>query len=324
MNVKKKCSSQKHELTDAIIYCQECNIFMCNKCLSFHSELFESHTKYNLDKNIEEIFTGICKEENHKQELEFYCKDHNKLCCSACLSKIKGNGNGQHFNCDVCIINDIKDDKKNKLVENIKYLEELSNNLENLVKELKNLFEMINNNKEKLKLDISKIFTKIRNVINEREDQLLLEVDNKFDNLFFEEEIVNQTEKLPNKVKIYLEKGKKINNEWNDNKKINNLINDCINIENKVEDIKKLDEIIQKCRSIEKNFKFIPEKDNEINEFLEKIKKFGNIGEEDEENDLVLKFKFRPGKNYTVSKNGFVAQKNSGGKKMLEFHLWSI
>ena len=43
----------------------------------------------NLDKNINEIFTNICKPENHYIKLEFFCKAHSQLYCGACLSKIK-------------------------------------------------------------------------------------------------------------------------------------------------------------------------------------------------------------------------------------------
>ena len=44
-------------------------------------------------------------------------------------------------------------------------------------------------NKESVKLKIQKIFTKIRNSINEREDELLLEVDENFENLINEDVI---------------------------------------------------------------------------------------------------------------------------------------
>ena len=44
--------------------------------------------------------------------------------------------------------------KKNKLSENIKYLEELSNSLQQTINELKNIFEKINENKKELKLKI--------------------------------------------------------------------------------------------------------------------------------------------------------------------------
>ena len=112
MEFPKKCSLKKHGDINAISYCQECKIFLCNKCSSYHSELFENHHNYNLDKNFNEIFTGICKESKHKEDLDFYCKTHNVLCCAACISKIKMKGNGQHTDCNVCIIEDIKEEKK--------------------------------------------------------------------------------------------------------------------------------------------------------------------------------------------------------------------
>ena len=105
----KKCSLLEHKEIDAILYCQECKIFMCNKCDNNHSTLFKTHHKYKLDNlNIKDIFTGFCKEENHLEVLKFFCKNHNTLCCSSCLCKIRQKNKGQHFNCEVCIIEEIK------------------------------------------------------------------------------------------------------------------------------------------------------------------------------------------------------------------------
>ena len=103
---------------------------------------------YNLDKNPGEIFTGFCKEQNHPCNLEFYCKNHNKLCCAKCITKLKSNEIGQHTDCDVYFIKNIKDEKKNKLKENIKYLEDISLSLDQSIKDLKILYENINKNKE--------------------------------------------------------------------------------------------------------------------------------------------------------------------------------
>ena len=114
-------------------------------------------------------------------------------------------------------INKIKNIKKNKLNNNIIYLEELSIQLEELIKELKDLFKKINENKEKLKIEIQKLFTKLRNSLNDREDILLSEVEQKYDELFFKEDIIKESEKLPNKIKASLEKGKTINNDWDEN-----------------------------------------------------------------------------------------------------------
>ena len=125
MESDKKCSSEEYKETKAIKYCPLCKIYMCNKCENFHSSLFKNHHPYSINKD-EEIFTGICKEKNH-YELKYYCKDHNQLCCAACIAKLNEEGEGQHKDCNVSYIEKIKDEKKNKLKENIKCLEDLQN-----------------------------------------------------------------------------------------------------------------------------------------------------------------------------------------------------
>ena len=174
MENQQKCSLKKHQENNAISYCSECNIYLCNKCGNHHSELFENHSVFNLDKNAQEIFTGICKEFNHKKELIYYCKDHNILCCAACLSKIKDKENGKHHDCNVCTIEEIKNEKNSKLKENIKYLEDYSDKIDSLINELKMIFNNMNENKEELKTKISKLFTEIRNAINNREDEIIV------------------------------------------------------------------------------------------------------------------------------------------------------
>jgi len=246
-NEKKKCSFKEHKDIDAISYCSDCKISICNKCKNYHQGLFENHHLYNIDNN-KDIFINICKKINHFNKLEFYCKNHNQLCCVACISKIETKEFGQHKNCDICIIEDIKEEKKNKLKDNIKYLEDLSNNLDNSIKELKIVFNKINKNKEELKTKIQNIFTKIRTTLNEREDELLLEVDNKYNNIFCNEDIIKESEKLPNKIKLSIEKGKLINNEWNDNNKLSSIINDCINIEENIKIINLINDNIKKYK----------------------------------------------------------------------------
>ena len=58
---------------------------MCNKCENYHSEFIPHHIQYKLDIDLKDIFTGYCKEENHNEELLFFCKTHNQLCCSLCF-----------------------------------------------------------------------------------------------------------------------------------------------------------------------------------------------------------------------------------------------
>ena len=174
MEKQKKCSLDEHKEVEAIIYCPECNIYMCNWCENHHSPLFKNHHPYQLNNKDEDIFTGYCQEENHPNKLIYFCKNHNQLCCAACIAKINDNGDGQHKDCEVCSIQKIKEEKKKKLIENIKCLEELETKFNESIKELKELIKKIEKNKEELKLEVQKIFTKIRNAINDREDKLLL------------------------------------------------------------------------------------------------------------------------------------------------------
>ena len=137
MENQKKCSSKVHLESNAISFCQICKIYMCNKCEKNHSDLFQEHHTFNLKEDIKDTFTGYCKEENHSAKLEFFCKTHNQLCCVACLCKLKGNGIGQHNDCNACFIKEIDSEKKNKLKENIKKLEELSISLEQSIQKIK-------------------------------------------------------------------------------------------------------------------------------------------------------------------------------------------
>ena len=85
-------------------------------------------------------------------------------------------------------------------------------------------------------------------------------MDNKFDIIYFKEEIIKQSENLPNKIKISLERGKLIENEWNNNDRLYFLINDCINIEKNINHIIEIKNKIEKCDSEESKIFFLPEK----------------------------------------------------------------
>ena len=315
-NNTKKCSFQEHGEIKAIYYCGECQIYMCNKCEIFHSKLLQKHQTFNIDNEKGEIFTGLCEEEDHMKKLEYFCKIHNKLCCAVCISKIKKNNNGTHKDCDVCIIEDIKEEKKNKIKENIKYLEEISNNFQEKINILTNFFEKIKNDKEEIKLKIQSIFTKIRNELNSREDELLLEIDKKCDSIYFNENIIKECQKLPNKIKTSLEKSKNIEKEY-DEKKICLFINNCINIENNIKDIISINEKIKICDDNSKiKIEFDENNHEEFNTFINNIKNFGKLKiqytfKEIENPWTNEKFK---GKNYfyyTLKENSYLSEKTA-------------
>ena len=307
-NEIKKCSNKKHLEQNAINYCPECNLYLCNKCTNNHSDLLIDHQVYNLSKNSEEIFTGKCNELNHNLNLQYFCETHNKLCCAACLSKIKEKGDGQHFDCKVCSIEKIKEEKKSNLNNNIKYLEEFSKTVEDSINKIKEILKKVNESKDELKKKISTIFTKIRSALNDREDELLIEIDNFYEKTFLKEDLIKKGEKAPNQIKLYLIKGNSINENWNNDNKLINNINDCINIENNIKNIKEINEAIKRYKTQNVNIKFLTE-EQDINDILENIKKFGKIGEE----ETKFKFKFIESQNYLIKNNGLNVTKTQNG-----------
>ena len=91
------------------------------------------------------------------------------------------------------------------------------------------------------------------------------------------DKFIKDGEKLPNKIKILLEKCKNAENEWNnDNKKINSLIINCLNIEQIIKEINFLNEKINNNEnSKDIDLKFIYE--DELNNIKDSIQKFGSI-----------------------------------------------
>ena len=288
---KNKCYSKGHEEIMPNYYCPQCKIYMCKKCEISHSNLFyqKNHILINLDKDkeINDIFTGYCKENSHLEKLEFFCKNHNKLCCSSCIIKIKKEGKGQHANCDICLIEDIKDEKNKIFKKNIEILEELSNNINKTINELKNMFEKIKENKDELKVKIQNIFTEIRTKINEREDMILLEVDQIYDNTYIRDNTIKEIDNFPNKIKHSIEKGKLTEEEWQDRNKLSSIIHDCLNIEKNILSINLINNIIKQSKNnMKTKIKFYPEEKNDINKILSNIFYFGKVYKENSLDDF--------------------------------------
>ena len=290
---KNKCYSKGHVEIVPNYYCPQCKIYMCEKCEISHSNLFyqKNHILINLDKDkdkeINDIFTGYCKENNHLEKLEYFCKTHNKLCCSSCIVKIKREGKGQHTDCDICLIENIKDEKNKIFKKNIEILEELSNNINKTINELKDMFEKIKENKDELKVKIQNIFTEIRNKINEREDMILLEVDQIYDNTYIRDNTIKEIDNFPNKIKHSIEKGKLTEEEWQDRNKLSSIIHDCLNIEKNILSINLINNIIKQSKNnMKTKIKFYPEEKNDINKILSNIFYFGKVYKENSLDDF--------------------------------------
>jgi len=93
-------------------------------------------------------------------------------------------------------------------------------------------------------------------MINEEEDKILLEIVQIFKKLYFEEIFVKECADLPKKIKNTLVEGKAINKEW-DEKNLNYLFNECINIEKNIKIINQKNEAINVHKSNHTKVNFI-------------------------------------------------------------------
>ena len=317
MITNKKCSFEEHKDIDAISYCSKCDIYVCEKCKDYHNNLINRNHNQIFNKENNEI----CLEKNHQEKLEYFCRTHNKLCCRACVTKIKGLGNGQHSECDICFVKDITDERKNILEQNIIYLKNNRTSFDSLINKLKQAYKEISDKKEKLKIRIQKFFTKIRNEINKREDQLLLIVEQVYENYFFNKNFSKDIDKIENKLNLSINKGMLVSNEYN-NDEINfiSLINDCILIEDCIKDINYLKENYEKYEKNETLAIDLKLKEEEIN-FLNNIKNLGNIYT----NNFFFKFKFFIDEyNYTNRKYIIIGEKENVAKKMAEDNQFTL
>ena len=126
--------------------------------------------------------------------------------------------------------------------------------------------------KEKEIINIQKIFTNLRNKINEKENEIIAKI--KINKLIIKEDFLKISENLPNKINKLLKQGQLINNDWKEEELISS-INDCIQIENNIKDINKIKEKIRKINSKNITIKFCRNVD--IEEIYFDILNFGDI-----------------------------------------------
>ena len=81
--------------------------------------------------------------------------------------------------------------------------------------------------------------------------------------------LVDEAEKLPNKIKVSLERGNIMHEEWNDENKLCSCINNCINIENNFKNACDINNSLKKCGNKNNSqIDFYPKEEKEIKKIL--------------------------------------------------------
>lgn len=145
----------------------------------------------------------------------------------------------------------------------------MKDTIEQSINEMKKLIGKINENKDITKAKIKEIFTKLKKAINEWENTLLNEVDNKIGDIFFDEKLNKKSDDLRGGANISLEKAKFIDKNWDENKKLSS-IKECVSLENNICMIKDIGKKMDWSHTYEMNKSFFPDEKG-INELINNI-----------------------------------------------------
>ena len=192
---------------------------------------------------------------------------------------------------------------------------------DSLINKLNEAYKEITDKKENLKIRVQKFFTKIRNEINQREDQLLLIVEQVYEKYFFNKNFSKDIDKIKNKLNLSFNKELNILNEY-DKDEINfiSLINDCLIIEDCIKEINFLKENYEKYENNKTIIIDLKLKEEEI-KFLNNIKNLGNIYP----NNFFFKLKnYIDEYKYLNRKYIIIGEKENVAKKMVEDNQFTL
>ncbi|XP_052788092.1 uncharacterized protein LOC128222942 [Mya arenaria] len=72
--------------TEAQHFCPKCEHYLCDKCASVHGVYLKKHTVYGRGDIQKWAGFSMDKCDQHGNKLKFHCDDHQKLCCSDCVT----------------------------------------------------------------------------------------------------------------------------------------------------------------------------------------------------------------------------------------------
>ena len=195
-------------------------------------------------------------------------------------------------------------------------MQDISKSLEPTINEFKLLIDEVNKNKEELIKEIQKAFTNLRNALNKREEQLLLEVEEINKEKYFDDNMIKESEKLFERVKKCLESVNILKDKKNE---LNYEINYYIEFENNLNKINEIEQKIKKCNS--NNIKITFEFNN--NEIENIIKKIGYIKIQYIDDDKINQIYEQLEEEYCIS--GFIEEEEAKKKiRQLNYNIEKI
>ena len=163
----------------SVSWCMECEEELCFECAEYHTKLKIARNHHVVDLKLKTSHSALLKKsslvcERHKDcDVEYFCVDHDELCCRECLAKT-------HKSC----VNTMSLDSASKGAKQSQLFSECQEHLTSIRQTYKNILKYreenvngIKDDKKKIKENMKKLKEKLIQRINQVEKELTNKLD---------------------------------------------------------------------------------------------------------------------------------------------------
>jgi hypothetical protein len=185
----------------------ECEEELCFECAEYHTKLKIARNHHVVDLKLKTSYSALLKKsslvcEQHKDcDVEYFCVDHDELCCRECLAKT-------HKSC----VNTMSLDSASKGAKQSQLFSECQEQLTSISQTYKNILKYreenvngIKDDKEQIKENMKKLKEKLIQRINQIEKELTNKLDILVqENTKFVEDEISKVLEVTEEVELYL------------------------------------------------------------------------------------------------------------------------
>ena len=171
------CQS-RNIINTSVSWCMECEEELCSECAVHHKAMKVAKNHHVIDLKLKSSYYALLKKpslvcEQHTYYLEYFCVDHDELCCRDCLAKT-------HKSCvnTMSLDSASKGAKQCQLFSDCqKHLTSISHTYKSILKYREDTVKSIKDDKEIIKEQMKKIKEKLIQIITQIEKELTNKLD---------------------------------------------------------------------------------------------------------------------------------------------------
>ena len=191
----------------SVSWCMECEEELCFECAKYHTKLKMARNHHVVDLKLKTSYSALLKKsslvcEQHKDcDVEYFCLDHDELCCRECLAKT-------HKSCvnTMSVDSASKGAKQSQLFYDCQeHLTSINQTYKSILKHREENVNGIKDDKEKIKENMKKLKEKLIQRINQIEKELTNKLDILVqENTKFQQDDISKVLEVTEEVELYL------------------------------------------------------------------------------------------------------------------------